>query len=180
MATKRVIHNSKLLRAFKDFDPNKVIKKGSTSVICEHPLYDTMVVVYTTDKSKMEWFKEFKRKTKFRFIDAQPDGSVYDEESQMLYCFTIKKMEPLDEKRIEYVKEHALKPFYSIKGFLPNMKFFKMSMEAEDKRFKYMFKKLKEFVEHNRVEVELKIDSFMKLPNGDIICTDPIYATKER
>ena len=205
MATKRVIHNSKLERVFPEFDGSKVIKKGSTSVIMEHPRYDTMVIVYTTDKAKVDWFKEIKNKVKFKFLSEKSEGSVYDELPKKIYSFQIKKMHTLDKKRKDYINEHILSIFsvnltkdiaihlenpekaklrHIVKGFLPNMKFFKMAITSKDKRIKDMMFRLKNFVENNRVGTDLRLDSFMQLPrnsqgNIDIVCTDPFFSTKE-
>jgi len=200
MATKRVIHNSKLERIFSDFNPAKVIKKGSTSVIMEHPRYNTMVIVYTTDKAKVDWFEEIRNKVNFKFLEEKREGSVYDEVPKKIYKFQIKKMNPLDQKRKDYVNRHILSilsnkvtrdisPYLSddetaqirhiVKGFQPNMKFYKMAKSSKDKRVKDMMYRLKNFVETHRVETDLRLDSFMKLPNGDIVCTDPFFSTKE-
>ena len=199
MATKRVIHNSKLERVFPDFNANAVIKKGSTSVITQHPRYETMVIVYTTDLAKVNWFKEIRNKVNFKFLQEEREGSVYDELPKKIYSFSIKKMTPLDKKRQAYVNEHILSILSKnvtkeiaqyldekttqtrrvVKGFSPNMKFYKMAKSSTDKRLKDMMYRLKNFVENNRVETDLRLDSFMQLPNGDIVCTDPFFSTKE-
>ena len=199
MATKKVIHNSKLEKIFPEFDGTKVIKKGSTSVIMQHPRYETMVIVYTTDRAKVDWFHEIRNKVNFTFLKEEREGSVYDELPKKIYSFSIKKMEALDKNRQEYVNENILsilsknetkeiskfltpekrKTRNIVKAFHPNMKFFKMYLTVKDKRVKDMMKRLKNFVETHRVATDLRLDSFMKLPNGDIVCTDPFYSTKE-
>ena len=199
MATQKVIHNSKLEAIFPNFEPTKVIKKGSTSVITEHPRYPTMVIVYTTDIAKVNWFREIQNKVNFKFLDEKREGSVYDELPKKIYQFQIKKMTPLDKNRKDYVNEHILSILSknvtkeiaqylsketaevrrTVKSFSPNMKFLKMAKSSKDKRIKDMMFRLKSFFEKNRVEMDLGMDSFMQLPNGDIVCTDPFFSTKE-
>ena len=204
MATQRVIHNSKLERIFPEFDGSRVISKGSTSVIMQHPRYETMVIVYTTDKAKMDWFQEIRNKVNYKYLSEKREGSVYDELPKKIYSFQIKKMFPLEQKRKDYVNKHILSILSKnvtkemiphlddenkrlrriVKGFQPNMKFFKMAKSSKDKRVKDMMFRLKNFVEQNRVATDLRLDSFMQLPrNGkgeiDIVCTDPFFSTKE-
>jgi len=199
MATKRVIHSSKLRGLFPEFSKLKVLKKGSTSVIAEDPIYDNRVIVYTTDYAKVLWFKKISNKVNFSFIEEKEEGFVQDEIKNKIYVFKINRMETLDQKRKDYVYEHILSLYQKnetkeirkyldnpeilknrkiISKFEQNMKFHKMARISKDKRVKYMMSCLESFIENNSVAVDLKIDSFMKLPNGDIVCTDPVYSTK--
>lgn len=180
MARKKHLKLTKLTRLFKDFDQNKVIKTGTTSVICEHPIHKTMVHVYTSDKGKMLWFKEYERRFGFRFIEKQSIGSAHDEEPQVIYHFTLKRMYPLNEDDKKYLKNGVLNTFKSSAGFSPSMILFKLIRETSDMKLKDLFVRLRAFIDNNSVKFDLRVDSFMKMSDSSIVCVDPFYTTRER
>ena len=169
-----------------DFDSLKKLNSGSTSIVFEHPRYPTMVLGFTTDKAKIDWFKENRKKLNFELIQTEMVESIYDEIHKYLYCFKMKKLEALSPVESAYVQKEILSKYSKMdfhpifKGFAPNMRVLSIAKQTADKKFKSMLFKLKKFLEKNSVEMELLKSSFLKTPQGDIIMIDPVYSTKER
>lgn len=188
---KKVLHSSSIKRLCPkifgtDFENLVLIKKGSTSSVFQHPIFKSMIIGFTTDRAKIDWFEENKNRLNFKLIDTKMEGSVYDELHKHLYCFTMKKLEPLSSAEISYIQEDLLSKYNKLafhptmKSFSASLKLFYLAKNTADKKVKDMLFRLKKFVDNNDVEMELIKSSFLKLPSGEIMLIDPVYSTKER
>jgi hypothetical protein len=188
---KRVLHSRSIQRLFPkvfgtDFKDLILIKKGSTSSVYQHPLFSTMIIGFTTDKAKINWFKENQRRLNFKLVEVKMEGSPYDEIHKYLYCFTMKKLEPLSLEETKFIQNELLSPFNKLKlhqtkkSFSNSLKLFYLAKKTTNKKIKDMLFRLKSFVDNNAVEMELIKSSFLKLPTGEIMLIDPVYSTKER
>lgn len=188
---KKVLHSASIKRLYPEvfeteFKDLILIKKGGTSSVFEHPIFPTMVVGFTTDKAKIDWFEENKRRLNFKLIETKMEGSAYDEMHRYLYCFTMKRLEELSADETAMIQKEVLSPFNKLgyhptmKSFSKNMKLFYLAKRTSNKKIKDILFRLKAFVEKNSVEMELIKSSFLKLPTGEIMLIDPVYSTKER
>jgi len=174
-----MLYLNEIKKDFKGSIGLNLIKRGSTSVIYEHPVHNSMVQVYTLDKAKVKWFEEYKSRFGFRFIESKAKGSAYDEFPQEIHSFVLKKMFPLDEESKKYIKENVLSLFDEQKGKLnANIICLMLAQQSKDKKLKDLFFRLRTFVENNTVQFDLRLDSFMQMQDGSIVCTDPFYSTR--
>jgi len=162
-----------------ELDTKKILKRGETSIVCEDKANKNKVIVYTSDAIKLKWFQQdANHEFKFKLLGDGFVGSSYDEVRRKIYKFSLVKMYNLEAHDKVFINNKLIKPFNQLKGFEPKMKFMILSERLDNEYYKQLCKHLSQFCAKNRVVVDFKASSFMKMDCGRIVCVDPLYASR--